>query len=89
LRDLDLQDSKIGDAGARALAGARGMPRLRRLGLWGCRIGPDGAMALAASPYLDGLDLLDLSINPLKPTSREARAACAALRQRFGDRVRL
>jgi hypothetical protein len=62
------------------------MPRLTNLGLWGNNIGSRGALALAASPHLDGLKRLDLSLNPLGP-NQKGGGALAALKKRFGDRA--
>jgi hypothetical protein len=44
-------------------------------------IGPKGALALAGSPYLDGIARLKLWMNPL------GAEGLKALRARFGDRV--
>jgi uncharacterized protein (TIGR02996 family) len=82
LQGLVLRGAGLGDDGARALAEGR-WPALRRLYLAHNRIGDAGARALAASPHLAGLDRLELANNPIR------RAAAAALRERFGDRVRL
>jgi len=60
LRELAVwgfQSSDLGDAGAAMLAEAAG---LRTLDLFGNRIGPAGATALAASPHLAGLTALYL-----------------------------
>jgi uncharacterized protein (TIGR02996 family) len=59
-----------------------GLPgQVRRLDLTGCGIGNEGGEALAGSPRLRKLELLDLRDNPLD------RATIGALRKRFGNRV--
>jgi uncharacterized protein (TIGR02996 family) len=61
-----------------------GMPVLRhvhRLDLSSCGIGHRGAMALARSPYLDGVEVLNLNGNHLGKRSTDA------LRTKLGDRV--
>jgi hypothetical protein len=57
---------------------------MRRLFLAANHVGDAGARALAESPHLTGLDLLDLTGNLLiGPRGRQA------LRERFGGRLRL
>ena len=51
LRILDLSYQPLGDAGAIAIANVD-LPRLHKLDLAGCKIGPDGALALARSTTL-------------------------------------
>jgi hypothetical protein len=63
---------------ATALAGCTGFRNLKRLFLSHGGVGDEGALALARSPHLSGLELLDLSHNALGPEVE------AALRQRFG-----
>jgi uncharacterized protein (TIGR02996 family) len=54
----------LGAAGVRALL-ARGCPRLRELGLAGCHVGPEGAVALAESPAMSRVTRLDLGWNDI------------------------
>lgn len=70
-----------GDALAEVLARCPHLGGLRWLILIDSRLGARGTAALAASPFLGGLQRLDLGRNDIPP--REARA----LRDRFGDRV--
>jgi uncharacterized protein (TIGR02996 family) len=79
---LHLGRNPLGNRGARLLADSP-LPRLRRLRLPACYVSGHGAFALAGSPHLGGLELLDLRGNPIKPAGRHA------LRQRFGGRVLL
>ena len=71
LTRLFLDDNRIGDVGARAIARAsERMPLLDRLGLHTNRIGDDGARHLAQLP----LNVLWLSFNPLSArTKRQLR----------------
>jgi uncharacterized protein (TIGR02996 family) len=64
-----------------AIARSSCLQALRRLRLAGCGIGDAGGRALADSPHLDGLDVLDLTDNPMSPTVRYQ------LLDRFGWRV--
>ncbi len=74
----------VGDAGAQALAACPRLAGLRTLDLAAAGpVGEAGALALAASPHLSGLTLLRLPGNGL------GGEATAALRQRFGPRLRL
>jgi uncharacterized protein (TIGR02996 family) len=69
-------------AGRARMIAASGLPgQVRRLDLTGCGIGNVGGQALAASPRLRNLELLDLRDNPLD------KATKAALRKQFGSRV--
>jgi uncharacterized protein (TIGR02996 family) len=54
------------------LAAAPEAARLRKLSLWGYRIGDAGAEALAASPHLAQLSVLDLSHNQITVRGAEA-----------------
>jgi uncharacterized protein (TIGR02996 family) len=81
---LDLMFNRgLGDEAARALAAAPLPARLRELYLCHTGIEAAGALALAASPYLEQLTLLALGGNAIGPEAEEA------LRQRFGQRLRL
>ena len=71
---LDLSRNRIGDGGARAIAGSPRMARFQHLILHRCGVG-DGARALAASPYLGALRSLWLGSNPLGPLGAAAVAA--------------
>jgi hypothetical protein len=78
-----LKYDRIGEAGAAALAASPHLARLRTLDLQGNQIGDAGAAALASSPHLAGLDELNVLYD-----NRMKAAGRAALRQRFGGRVR-
>jgi uncharacterized protein (TIGR02996 family) len=65
------------------IANSASVRSLRRLFLVGCGVGNAGARALADSPNLDKLDILDLKYNPLSDAAR------TRLRRRFGRRVLL
>jgi uncharacterized protein (TIGR02996 family) len=78
---LALGRNLLGNRGARLLA-ATPLPRLRELLLPRNRLSSQGAKALADSPFLGGLERLELGNNPIGPEGRQA------LRDRFGDRVR-
>jgi uncharacterized protein (TIGR02996 family) len=79
------QYPKLGNAGAEALAGWPGLEGVRRLNLRANEIGAAGARALARSPYLNNVAELHLDLNPL---TKDA-AAVGALRDRFGDALRI
>jgi len=61
---IDLWKNAIGDEGAKLLA-ASAPPRLRSLRLSHNDVGPRGALALARSPGLAALEILDLAHNPI------------------------
>jgi uncharacterized protein (TIGR02996 family) len=82
LRALSLRNNKVGPKGAQALATSPRLASLRDLNLSGNPITDQGAKALAESPHLGGLALLHLHNVELSD------GAVAALRERFGDRVR-
>jgi hypothetical protein len=71
----------LGDGLAAALAGCPGAARLQELRLDVRPLSRAGAEALAASPHLAGLRLLDA------PVGRDDRAARALLTARFGKRA--
>ena len=83
LEHLGLVENSVGDAGALALARSPHLTRLRRLNLCHNQVADRGALALAGSPNLEGIAVLDLRSNPI------GSRAQAALRARFGRRVRL
>jgi len=64
-----------------AIAGSERLRTLQRLSLARCGIGDAGAQALADSPHLENLSVLDLSDNPMSPAVRYQ------LLDRFGLRV--
>ncbi len=82
LRALSLWWNAMGDKGAIALAASPVLRSIRQLDLCNNNIAAKGGLALAASPHLDDIELLDLSAN-------DVGDAAAALRARFGARVRL
>jgi uncharacterized protein (TIGR02996 family) len=82
LSRLDLSANVCG-AGVAELAQSRLLAQLSVLDLQRNRIGDDGALALAGSSHAGGLTWLDLSKNPIGEQAR------AALRARFGGRVRV
>jgi uncharacterized protein (TIGR02996 family) len=63
LRRLGLFGTKIGNAGARALAEAPHLAALTHLDLWANEVGEEGAIALAESPHLRNLRVLHLGLN--------------------------
>lgn len=65
LRDLDLGQNELGEAGARVLAGAKVLGELKALRLRGCGIPDAGVHLLARSPHLGRLLHLDLGNNPV------------------------
>jgi uncharacterized protein (TIGR02996 family) len=92
LHTLDLDGNVLTDEGVRALAESPHLANLRLLGLAGRwrhsvppllvpSFGNAGALALAGSPYLAGLERLHIRNNPLGDEAVEA------LRRRFGDRL--
>jgi uncharacterized protein (TIGR02996 family) len=83
LADLRLFRNRIDSAGVQALAESPLLAWLKVLDL-GCNlVGDSGARALAESRTLRNLESLDLTFNALGARAR------GALRERFGDRVRL
>ena len=80
---LDLHGNRADDAVAADLADGR-FPELAELWLGSNRVGNRGGAALAASPHLANLRLLDLRGNAVNDP-----AAQAALRRRFGPALKL
>src|SRR5262245_23483911 len=83
LTRLYLNYNPVGNDGAVAFASSPHRRALRELDLRHCGIRHDGAVALAGSPHLDDLELLWLVGNRL------SAEAVAALRGRFGGRLKL
>jgi uncharacterized protein (TIGR02996 family) len=71
LRSLELPSAGLDDADAARIADAAGLAGLAWLGLPDNAIGPVGVQALAASPHLAALQVLDLRLNPAPPLRRE------------------
>jgi uncharacterized protein (TIGR02996 family) len=82
LTDLGLGNSNLTDAGVERLAESPQMGNLEYLTLLCNPIGDASARALAASPHLGNLRGLWLMATEIGPAGQ------AALRQRFGERVR-
>jgi hypothetical protein len=61
LRELNLHDCRVGDAGAKLLAAAPQLGELRKLQLRDNGVGDEGAAALAGSPHLGRLRELSLN----------------------------
>jgi uncharacterized protein (TIGR02996 family) len=80
---LDMNFERLNDDDAHALARCSYLKCLNHLLLSDNQIGDSGARALASSPYLDSLDSLDLKGNLGMTATGQA-----ALRRRFGERVR-
>jgi uncharacterized protein (TIGR02996 family) len=83
LTSLDLMHGSIDDDGIAALLDWPGLSNLAFLGLVGSRFTTAGARRLLASPHLDDIVLLDVRGHQID------RRTAAALRERFGRRVRL
>ncbi len=84
LTALDLYGSRADDGTASDLADGR-FPDLAELVLTSTAVGEAGGLALANSPYLTNLRLLDLGHTAIGVQSAAARA----LRKRFGKGVKL
>lgn len=82
LAAMDLYHGEVNDAVVADIVDGR-FRELRELLFGANRIGNSGALALAECPYLDGLRVLDLRDNTIDRTAR------AALRSRFGSKVKL
>jgi uncharacterized protein (TIGR02996 family) len=80
LQSLDLDDRKLGDAGAAALAASGGLSELRSLSAEKNGLSDAGVRAILASAHLRGVLELCLSDNP-KVTDAAARAILADGRQ--------
>jgi hypothetical protein len=65
LRYLNLAGWPVGDAAVKAIANSPAFAGLTRLNLDYCQVGNDGAEALLASPHLQNLVQLRLSLNPI------------------------
>jgi Ran GTPase-activating protein (RanGAP) involved in mRNA processing and transport len=71
LRDVDLHNSLIGDAGAAALAKAPQFSKVGVLRLRACEIGAKGIAAMEHSPLAAGIRELDIADNPLRSSGIE------------------
>jgi uncharacterized protein (TIGR02996 family) len=85
LRGLSLNHYPLGDDVTIRLVNHAWSRRLKELNLGKNYITAGGARAIAESPYLEGLEHLNLRGNPLAAD----RLAVAALVRRFGSRVRV
>jgi uncharacterized protein (TIGR02996 family) len=83
LTRLSLRDNRLYNAGALRLASSSHLPGLRFLNLRSNGIGIAGVQAIAGCPHLTGLARLDFRDN------YAGDEGTRALRDRFGDRVRL
>ena len=84
LETLRLDYCSISRDGVRLLAASPLLARVKMLGLGGNNLTDPSAMALAKSPHLDGVELLDLgSYTTFSPETAKA------LKARFGKRVRI
>jgi uncharacterized protein (TIGR02996 family) len=72
--ELIAAGAEIGPAGARLLARAEALPRLRRLDLRYNALGDSGLMALADSPLRERIEALRLSDNKFGPAGARALA---------------
>lgn len=63
LEGIDLHGQRIGDDGAEVLAGAASLANLKNLEIGQNELGLRGLTAILASPYLGGVEELDLSDN--------------------------
>jgi len=85
LNSLRLKWCALGDEHTSWVVRHRWAERLRALDLSNNQIGPEGGLAIAESPFLEGLESLNLNANPLLAKA----GVVQALRDRFGSRVRL
>ncbi|HJN76791.1 MAG TPA: hypothetical protein QGF58_22870 [Myxococcota bacterium] len=67
LERLDLSDNPLGDEGLEALAATARVDTLRSLGIARVGFGERGVFLIASSPYLAGLDRLDVRGNQIDP----------------------
>jgi len=68
LRDVNLSQCVIGDAGAAALAKSPHFAKVERLDLRACEVSVKGIAALAAAPLAKHLHELNLADNPVRAT---------------------
>jgi uncharacterized protein (TIGR02996 family) len=80
---LELRDNPLGDKGVAALVASPHLNNLAKLDLRRCKLGDAGGRALLEWPALANVVDLDLYDNPFGDSVK------SALRQRFGNRVRL
>src|SRR5262249_21408866 len=85
IRSLRLKWCALGDEHTSNLVRHRWSERLRDLDLSNNHIGPEGGLAIVESPFLDGLEHLNLNANPLLANA----GVVQKLRNRFGMRVYL
>jgi uncharacterized protein (TIGR02996 family) len=78
LRELDLHGTRLGDDGARMLAGSPYLSGLTWLGLDETRIEREGLVALGASPHLTGVRELSLAMRPYATDRGDDRARAVA-----------
>jgi hypothetical protein len=87
LRALRLQNTRLADAGAAALAEVlEGHVPLQELQVQGCGLGPAGALRLAQALRINfQLQRLDLSANALGPAALQALAAALQVGEAAGS----
>ena len=66
LTNLSLGNCRLWDEHLVELARSPVAPRLRRLAVWGCPFGDEGAAVLAGSPAFAGLEVLDSSAHDMQ-----------------------
>ncbi len=66
LTALTLGNCRLWDEHLVELARSPVAPRLRRLAVWGCPFGDEGAAVLAGSPAFAGLEVLDISAHDMQ-----------------------
>jgi uncharacterized protein (TIGR02996 family) len=79
--ELDLRANRVATSDVTALAYWSGLLGVKRLDLKGCFLLDEGALSLARSPYLSGVERLSMSVLSCDPQTR------TFLRERFGDRL--
>jgi uncharacterized protein (TIGR02996 family) len=79
LKELDLSENAIGDAGCEQLAAWQPAESLRILSLRQAQVGCAGVIRLASSPYLGSLEELDLSSNLIEEAGGNALARTPGL----------
>ena len=84
--EIDLSGNPLGDAGVATVAAGVG-EGIKVLELYGTRAGDAGAIALALSPGLAGVEVLHLGGNPIGHRARRALTERFGTRVWFGDRV--
>jgi uncharacterized protein (TIGR02996 family) len=79
LKELDLSENAIGDAGCEQLAAWQPAESLRKLSLTRAQVTCAGVIQLVASPYLGALEELDLSSNLIQDDGGKALARTSGL----------